>query len=141
TMKSEVRSQKSEVRSQKSEVRKRRCTDYRFLLTAFCLLLSAFCFPVFAQQTEISPSARAALDKAVEALQRGALDDAERSARSAVQASPRSPLPHNVLGVILDRLGRADAAFAEFNQSIKLDPNFVGARNNLARMMAERGKV
>src|SRR6185503_4199842 len=91
--------------------------------------------------TEISPSARAALDKAVEALQRGALDDAERSARSAVQASPRSPLPHNVLGVILDRLGRADAAFAEFNQSIKLDPNFVGARNNLARMMAERGKA
>src|SRR5713226_1035193 len=98
------------------------------------LLLFAFCLPVKTShsnaqqsssvtsssanqvaQTELSAAARVSLDAAVEALQRGALSDAERSARAAVLAAPRSPIPHNVLGVVLDRMGRADAAFAEFN--------------------------
>ncbi|HST23063.1 MAG TPA: tetratricopeptide repeat protein [Blastocatellia bacterium] len=89
----------------------------------------------------MSAEARASLEAALAALQKGALNDAERAARASVSASPRSPVPHNVLGVILDRLGRADAALAEFNAAIKLDPNFVSARNNVGRMMAERGKI
>src|SRR5689334_23044221 len=72
-------------------------------------------------QTELSPAARASLDAAVEALQRGALADAERSARAAILAAPRSPVPHNILGVVLDRSGRAEAAVAEFNSAIGLD--------------------
>ena len=43
------------------------------------------------------------------------------------------------LGVVLDRSRRGEEAFAEFNTAIKLDPNFVGARNNLGRILAERG--
>src|SRR5215212_7702852 len=122
------------------------------LMTAFCALL---CLPASAQrtatgaprsanptaQTEMNAAARAALDDAVASLQRGALNDAEREARSSIQAAPRSPAPHNVLGVILDRQGRAEAALAEFNAAIKLDPAFVSARNNVGRMLAERGKV
>jgi tetratricopeptide (TPR) repeat protein len=122
---------------------------------AFCLLPFAFCLQALAQrpasaaahradvpaQAEMSDAARASLNAAVEALQKGALNDAERAARASVAASPASPVPHNVLGVILDRQGRADAAFAEFNAAIKLDPNFVSARNNLGRFLAERGKV
>jgi len=92
-------------------------------------------------QAEMSAAARASLDAAVSALQRGALADAERSARAAVQAAPRSPVAHNVLGVILDRLGRSDAAMTEFNSAISLDQNFVGARNNLGRVLAEHGRV
>ena len=112
----------------------------RVILVSWVLLFS-LCFYVNADgaQTDLSAAAQTFLDSAVEALQRGALADAERAARAAVSAAPRSPVPHNVLGVILDRMGRGDAALREFNAAIKLDPNFVGARNNLGRVLAERG--
>src|SRR6185312_8969179 len=68
------------------------------------------------------------------------LAEAERQARAAVTAAPRSPITHNVLGVVLDRTGRRDDAGKEFNTAIRLDANFVSARNNLGRMLAEQGK-
>src|SRR5258707_15860627 len=66
-----------------------------------------------------------------------------------IRRPPRSTLfpyttlfrSHNVLGVVLDRLGRGDEAFREFNSAIRIDPNFVSARNNLGRMLAEHGKT
>ena len=89
----------------------------------------------------LSLVARNSLDAAVAALQSNALAEAERNARAAVKAAPRSAITHNVLGVVLDRSGRSDEAYNEFNASIKLDPNFVGARNNLGRILAERGQT
>jgi tetratricopeptide (TPR) repeat protein len=74
-------------------------------------------------------------------LQSNALAEAERDARAAVTASPRTAITHNVLGVVLDRLGRSAEALNEFNAAIKLDPHFVSARNNLGRMLAEHGKT
>jgi tetratricopeptide (TPR) repeat protein len=88
----------------------------------------------------LSNAARAALDAAVANLQNDKLPEAERSARAAVAAAPRSALTHNVLGVVLDRQGRSDEALSQFNTAITLDPNFVSARNNLGRMLAARGK-
>jgi tetratricopeptide (TPR) repeat protein len=89
----------------------------------------------------LSPGAKNSLDAALAALQSNALNEAERDARAAVTASPRSAITHNVLGVVLDRSGRSDEAFNEFSTAIKLDPNFVSARNNLGRMLAEHGKT
>src|SRR6266404_26938 len=89
----------------------------------------------------LTPPARQSLNAALESLQANALTDAERSARAAVAASPRSATTHNVLGVVLDRSGRADEAFNEFNTAVRLDPKFISARNNLGRMLAERGKI
>ena len=43
--------------------------------------------------------------------------------------------------MVLDRSGRSEEAFTEFSTAIKLDPNFVSARNNLGRMFAEHGKT
>src|SRR5713226_7807322 len=88
----------------------------------------------------LTASAKSSLDAAVSALQSNAFAEAERHARAAVMASPRSPVTHNVLGVVLDRSGRNDEAFNEFTAAIKLDPNFVSARNNLGRMLAEHGR-
>ena len=82
----------------------------------------------------------ASLNRAVAALEKGELVEAERSARAAVAEVPRSPAAHNVLGVALDRLGRADEALAEFSTAVKLDPSFIGARNNIGRLLAGRGK-
>ncbi len=148
---------KAEGRKQKADNDSRAHAGHRLNLAilAFCLLPSAFSLPVSAQQpasvtasrpnqaaqTELNAAARVSIDGAVEALQRGALADAERAARAAVVAAPGSPIPHNVLGVVLDRMGRPDAAFAEFNAAIGLDHNFAGAHNNLGRLLAERGRV
>ena len=94
-----------------------------------------------ADRAGLSPTARTSLDAALAALQSNDLAAAERAARAAVAASPRSAITHNVLGVVLDRARRSEEAFAEFNAAIKLDPNFVSARNNLGRMFAEHGKT
>src|SRR5207237_5416631 len=88
----------------------------------------------------LNATAKAALDAAVAALQSNSLAEAETQARAAVAAGPRSAVTHNVLGVILDRSGKTDEASKEFNTAIRLDANFVSARNNLDRMLAEHGK-
>jgi len=89
----------------------------------------------------LSAVAKSSLDAAIAALEANALGPAEREARAAVAASPRSAVTHNVLGVVLDRSGRNEEAFKEFNTAIRYDPNFVSARNNLGRMLAEHGKT
>ena len=85
--------------------------------------------------------AQAALDAALAALQQNNLAEAERSARDAVAAAPRSAQTHNILGVVLDRQGRKDESVVQFNTAIGRDPNLVSARNNLGRILAERGKT
>ena len=81
------------------------------------------------------------MDTAVADLQKGSLVEAERAARQAVSAAPRSAVAHNLLGVVLDKAGRAEEGYAEFNTAIRLDPNFVSALNNLARYLAEHGRT
>src|SRR5262249_25633553 len=84
---------------------------------------------------------QASLNIAVAALQTNSLAEAEKAARAAVAASPRSATTHNVLGVVLDRKGRTDEAFNEFTTAVSLDQKFVSAHNNLAMMLAERCKT
>src|SRR5204862_7413225 len=45
------------------------------------------------------------------------------------------------LGVVLNQAGRREEASLEFIAAIKLDANFVSARNNLGRLLAEQGKA
>jgi Flp pilus assembly protein TadD, contains TPR repeats len=45
----------------------------------------------------------------------------------------RSPELHNDFGVALVRLGRVDAAVAQFKEALRLDPSFEAAAANLAR--------
>jgi Flp pilus assembly protein TadD len=45
----------------------------------------------------------------------------------------RSPEVHNDFGVALVRLGRTDAAIAQFREALRLDPSFEAAAANLAR--------
>ncbi|MGI8897642.1 MAG: tetratricopeptide repeat protein [Pyrinomonadaceae bacterium] len=89
----------------------------------------------------LNVTTRASLDSAVSALEANDLDSAERAARQAVKSAPRSPIPRNVLGVILDKKGRISEALVEINAAIKLNPKFVSARNNLGRILARNGKT
>lgn len=158
-MKTETQNPKSNVQSNQGGFRHWRSglrEPFSGLLTlAFCF---SVCLPVLAQRTierratshvsrstetggELNAAARAAVDAAVASLQENNLPEAERSARAAVAAAPRAAITHNILGVILDRQGRSDESFSQFNSAISLDPSFVSARNNLGRMLAAQGKM
>jgi len=93
------------------------------------------------QSITLNAVAKSSLDAALAALEANSLVVAEKEARASVAAALRSPVTHNVLGVVLDRQGRGDEALAEFNTAIKLDPTFVSAHNNLGRLLAQRGKT
>src|SRR5262245_54438950 len=56
---------------------------------------------VVAQSGQRSGQEKAALDRAMAALQRNDLKEAEREARAALAADQRSAVSHNVLGVVL----------------------------------------
>src|SRR5262249_7570315 len=87
----------------------------------FCLLPFAFCLlpsPTFAQratskrapavesQNDLSSATRQSLEQAIAFLQQNNLTEAEKAARSAVASSPRSPVTHNLLGVVLNQANR-----------------------------------
>ncbi len=97
--------------------------------------------PTSSGPNNLSPAARKSLDAAIAALQANSLGEAERQARAAVTAAPRSAVTYNILGVVLDRGGRKEQALTAFNAAIRIDPTFVSARNNLGRMLAENGKT
>src|ERR1044072_4701833 len=119
-----------------------RCFLFAFLTFSPLSLFAFSPFSVLAQQAnDLNAAARASLDRAIAALQANRVVEAERAARAAVTSAPRSPVTHNLLGVILDRTNRSDEAQAEFNAALKLDPNFVSAHNNLGRLLAQRGQV
>ena len=89
----------------------------------------------------LSAAAQTAVESALAFLQANQLAEAEVAARKAIAEAPRSPVTHNVLGVVLDRAQKSDQAFTEFKTAIKLDARFVSAHNNLGRWYAERGKT
>lgn len=70
--------------------------------------------------------------------QLGRLDDALTALREAQRLNPANPEPHNNLGVIYLHLGRHDEAAREFAETLRLNPDHAMARQNLARLQAQR---
>lgn len=95
-----------------------------------------------ADNSQVAPAAvRGALAKTIAALEANRLTEAETAARQAVAIAPRAADAHNLLGVVLDRLGRTSEALKEFDTAINLDTAFVSARNNRARIYAQQGRT
>lgn len=57
--------------------------------------------------------------------------------QATVRHSPDKARPHNNLGYAYRLAGRTDEARAEFRRALQLDPNYIKARGNLARMDEE----
>jgi Flp pilus assembly protein TadD len=74
------------------------------------------------------------------ALQReGRLEEAVEAYRSALEANPDDPRPHNNLGASLAALGRDDEAAAQFEAALEVEPRHPAALYNLALREAARG--
>ena len=61
--------------------------------------------------------------------------------RAAIAIRPKSPEPHNNLGVALRATGDSPAAAKEFAAAAEINPNYADAQNNLAIALREEGKL
>ena len=66
------------------------------------------------------------------AAQRADMERAERFALKAVRLKPQSPLYRTALGTVYAKLGRFDAAEAEYRQVVRASPGFANACYNLS---------
>src|SRR5215470_11997984 len=101
-----------------------------------CLLLTVLLSVALVSASGQTPAVKSSLDAAVAALQANQLAVAERSARNAVTAAPRSAIAHNILGVVLERSDKKNEALNHFEAAVRLDPNLISARNNLGSLLA-----
>jgi tetratricopeptide (TPR) repeat protein len=57
----------------------------------------------------------------------------------AVQQNPKEPAIYNALAVLALRQGKAQEAFAQFDQAVSLDPSYIDARFNKAAVLLDAG--
>jgi type IV pilus biogenesis/stability protein PilW len=110
----------------------------RLAATAATLLLAACAH---------GPSAKAAKtaeihhDLAVEALQKGAPQDALREFDLALEADPAMPEAHMGRGLVMEYgFGRLKEAEAEYRRAIQVRPAYSEAHNNLGQLLARTGR-
>ena len=77
----------------------------------------------------------------IKALERGDLEAAERAITMALVYAPQHPEPHRLLGIALQRLGRAADAIASFREVVKLRPDDGGVLLPLARAQADANDI
>lgn len=70
----------------------------------------------------------------------GDLPAAEHAARALVGSAPQLSESHNVLGVVLRRMGRLHDAEAAYRAALAVDPDNGRARNNLGDVLKAQGR-
>jgi tetratricopeptide (TPR) repeat protein len=82
-----------------------------------------------------------ALDTAGKLYLAGELMRAERICRQLIASRPGMPDAHNLLGVVLNGLGQADAAVASIGLAIRLSPRTPSFYSNLGEVERQRGNL
>ena len=79
--------------------------------------------------------------QAGEMLKRGQFERSIEIYSEVALAFPRLPEAHNNLGVALRASGEINQAIKSYQKAIKLDPNYMIARKNLARAFWQTEKI
>jgi tetratricopeptide (TPR) repeat protein len=61
--------------------------------------------------------------------------------REAIRLDPKYALPHDNLGIALERKGDFDGALAEHKEAIRLDPKYARPHNNLGYVLQRKGDL
>jgi type IV pilus assembly protein PilF len=78
--------------------------------------------------------------RAAQQLQQGQPEEAERQARAAVAADPKSGDAHTILAVVLQQRGRNAEAGAEYAKAVALEPQRGAVLNNYAVWLCSNGR-
>lgn len=87
-----------------------------------------------------TPSAAMLMEAVQRHLSESDLPAAERDARALIECAPGIGEGHNVLGVVLRRMGRLDEAGAAYRAALAIDPDNARARNNLGDALKAQGR-
>lgn len=93
----------------------------------------------FSSSVEEKPAAASPLDRGVDALADGDLEEAKAEFQAALAASPDHPEAHYFLGVASERGGDAKAAQRRYARAAKLSADYVEPRAAAAFLAAESG--
>jgi tetratricopeptide (TPR) repeat protein len=107
-------------------------------ITQIVLLVVLSCTFAFGQQTASSVDAQTRLG--MRAAEANDLKEAERHFAAAASLAPTDPSTRNNYGAILLRLGRTAEARAQFEASLRLNPDQPSALTNLAQIYFDGGE-
>ena len=103
-------------------------TAARILSVAFCLAAVAGCGGAEARRAK-------AISRGEEFLAAGNLEKARVEFRNALQISPNDPVARYENARVLERLGKYGEAIQYYNGAIDVQPDYVAARTDYARML------
>lgn len=66
-----------------------------------------------------------------------AYEECEREIINAMVKNPHSPIPHNLMGILMERENNHISAMKHFRAAYALDPSYIPARHNIE----EYGKI
>lgn len=55
----------------------------------------------------------------------------EKQIRKAMEEEPHSPIPHNLMGILMEKLSNHALAMKHFRAAAALDPTYIPARFNM----------
>jgi tetratricopeptide (TPR) repeat protein len=82
-------------------------------------------------EPELVSLARQNLQKAARYIEQGKLDKAFEACEVAIQNAPNFAAAYNYLGMVYNALGQLEDAIAAYREAIRLDPEFIEAKDNL----------
>jgi tetratricopeptide (TPR) repeat protein len=94
-----------------------------------------------AQHGSVNVSAAKAVEMAGQLYGSGQFTQAERVCRQILQTLPGNADAHNILGVVLQALGRGDEAVASLRRAIELAPSSASVHANLGEILRQQGKT
>ena len=68
-----------------------------------------------------------------ECMEKGAYQECEERIAAAMGKYPHAPQPHNLMGVLHEKMGDRGAAMKHFRAACALDPGYLPARHNAER--------
>ncbi|MGL4735913.1 MAG: hypothetical protein ACRCW2_00525 [Cellulosilyticaceae bacterium] len=84
---------------------------------------------------------RKCLNQAIEAIERLAFDDARGLIFEAMGLDAGAPEPHNLLGILAEYEADRGLAARHYRAAMAMDPTYLPAENNLARVTSTNGFV
>jgi tetratricopeptide (TPR) repeat protein len=93
-----------------------------------------------AQRGRVSVSPARAVEMAGTLYSQGKYAQAEKVCRQLLAARPNNPDAHNILGVSLNALGRADEGIEELRKAIELAPGAASIHANLGEVLRQLGR-